>query len=221
MAGSGSASGLRPLPPRPVGSVAGSGGTATASDPARLRKWRNRESWSACLSVRLGGLLDCFANAYIGPAAADIAGHRVVDVGIRRTRVAREQRRSGHDLARLAVAALRDLAVEPGLLDLGAPRCRADCLDGRDLGAADAVDGSDAGTSGDSVHMHGASAAERHAAAKLRASHAKHVAQHPQKRSITVNVDRTIDAVDLNRGGHSYLPAASRPAYAGRPLVRR
>ena len=36
--------------------------------------------------------------------------------------VACEQRRSGHDLPRLAVAALNDLAVEPGLLDLGARR---------------------------------------------------------------------------------------------------
>ena len=37
-------------------------------------------------------------------------------------RVAREQRRGRHDLARLAVAALRHLAVEPGLLDPGARR---------------------------------------------------------------------------------------------------
>ena len=44
-----------------------------------------------------------------------------------------EQRRGGHDLARLAIAALRHLAVEPGLLDLGAGRRRADRLDGRDL----------------------------------------------------------------------------------------
>jgi hypothetical protein len=36
-------------------------------------------------------------------------------------RVALEQRRSRHDLARLAVAALNDLTVEPGLLDLGPP----------------------------------------------------------------------------------------------------
>jgi hypothetical protein len=34
--------------------------------------------------------------------------------------VARKQRRSGHDLARLAVTALNDLAVEPGLLNLAA-----------------------------------------------------------------------------------------------------
>jgi hypothetical protein len=32
------------------------------------------------------------------------------------------------------------------------------------------------------VEVHGAGAAEYHAATKLRASHAKHVAQHPQER---------------------------------------
>src|SRR5260370_7087483 len=86
---------------------------------------------SASLRARLRGLLDRFANAGIGAAAADVAGHRVVDVGIRRTRVACKQRRSRHDLARLAVAALGDLAVEPGLLDLGARRGLADRLDRR------------------------------------------------------------------------------------------
>jgi len=35
---------------------------------------------------------------------------------------------------------LHDLAVKPGLLDLGARRRRADRLDRRDLGRADAVD---------------------------------------------------------------------------------
>src|SRR6202011_2203870 len=101
---------------------------------------RRSRIMSASLSARLRGLLDRFANADIGPAAADVAGHRVVDIGIGRMRVAGEERRSGHDLARLAVAALNDLPVEPGLLDLGACRRRADRLDRCDLGSADAVD---------------------------------------------------------------------------------
>src|SRR5262252_9022808 len=57
---------------------------------------------SASLPRGLRSLLDRFANADIRAAAADVAGHRVVDVGTGRTRVAREQRRSGHDLAGLA-----------------------------------------------------------------------------------------------------------------------
>src|SRR6516162_10839811 len=151
-------------------------------------------------------MLDCFANADIGTTATDVAGHRVVDIGIRRMRVAGKQRRGGHDLARLAVAALNNLAVEPGLLDLGARCCRADGLDRRDLGSADTVDGGDAGTGGGPVEMHGAGAAERHAAAELRAGHAEHVAQYPEKRRVAVDIDRPIDAVYFDREGHGSIP---------------
>jgi hypothetical protein len=147
-------------------------------------------------------LLDRFANAQIGPAAADVAGHRVVDIGIRRMRVARKQRRSRHDLARLAVAALNDLAVEPGLLDLGARRCRADRLDRRDLRGANAVDIGDAGTGGDAIDMHGAGAAQRHAAAELGAGHAQHVAQHPEERRVAVHIYALCVPIDFNGEGH-------------------
>src|ERR1700720_3619133 len=68
---------------------------------------------SASLSVRLCGLLDRFANADIGPTAADVAGHRVVDIGIRRMWVAGKERRSGHDLAGLTIVALDDLKIKP------------------------------------------------------------------------------------------------------------
>src|SRR4051794_1717996 len=90
-----------------------------------------RRSSSASLTGRLGGLFDCFTDAYIGPTAADVAGHGSIDVGIGRVWPARQQRRSGHDLARLAVTALNDLAVEPGLLDPGAHGGCADRLDRR------------------------------------------------------------------------------------------
>src|SRR5215510_13906490 len=130
---------------------------------------------SSPLALRLRSLFDRFANTDVSPAPADIAGHRVVDIGICRTRVAREQRSGRHDLARLAITTLNDLAVEPGLLDTGAHRGRADCLDGRNLRRADAIDGSDAGTGSDAVDMHGAGAAQCHAAAELCAGHAEHV----------------------------------------------
>src|SRR5262249_11654777 len=98
-----------------------------ATHPERRLETRDdRASWSASLSARLGGLLDRLPNAQIRPAAADVAGHRGVDIGIGRMGIARQQRGGGHDLARLAVAALHDLPVEPGLLDLGACRRRAD-----------------------------------------------------------------------------------------------
>ena len=64
---------------------AGRGRSPMRPGPERRVAMRgDRGSWSASLSARLRGLLDRFANADIGPAAADVAGHRVVDVGIGR-----------------------------------------------------------------------------------------------------------------------------------------
>jgi hypothetical protein len=66
-----------------------------------------------------------------------------------------KKRRSGHDLARVAVGALNDLAVEPGLLHLGTRRCRADGLDRGDLGSANALDRAYARARGSAANMHG------------------------------------------------------------------
>src|SRR4051812_17812853 len=52
-----------------------------------------------------GGLVDRGADALVRAAAADV-GHRFVDVLVGRVRVRLEERDRGHDLARLAVAAL-------------------------------------------------------------------------------------------------------------------
>ena len=87
----------------------------------------------------LGGALDAGANADVRRAATQVAGHRAVDVGVGRMRVAFEQRRRGHDLAGLAIAALRHVELTPGLLQrmLSA---RVEALDRRDLRASDARD---------------------------------------------------------------------------------
>src|SRR5215510_10403600 len=162
----------------------------------------------ASLSARR--LLDRLANARVGPTAADVARHGVLDVGIGRLRLARKECRSGHDLARLAVAALRDLAIDPGLLDPGARRGRADRLDGGDLGAADAVDRGDAGTRRLAADMHRAGAAQRHAAAEFRAGHAEHVAQHPEERGIAVDIDAVRAAVDFDSERHGLLSFSTR-----------
>ena len=57
-------------------------------------------------AVILGRPMDGPADAEIGPAPADVAGHAVVDVGVGRSGVLPEQDGRGHDLPRLAVAAL-------------------------------------------------------------------------------------------------------------------
>src|SRR5215475_13125435 len=103
----------------------------------------------------------------------------------------------------LAVAALHDLPLEPGFLDLGARHCPADDLDRGDLGVAYTVDGSDAGPGGDPVDVYGAGSAQRHPAAELRAGHAQHVPQHPEQRDI--DIEAVIIFVDLDREDHNVL----------------
>ena len=55
------------------------------------------------------------------------------------------------------------------------------------------------------VDMHGAGAAQGHAAAELGAGHAEHVAQHPQQRRVAVDIDLMRCAVDLQRESHGCL----------------
>ena len=58
---------------------------------------------------------------------------------------------------------------------------------------------------GCAVDMHGTGAAQRHATAEFRAGHAEHVAQHPEKRRIPVDIDTVPVAVDVDGEGHGVL----------------
>src|ERR1700694_5521220 len=69
------------------------------------------------------GALDSVAYARIGATATDVPRHRAVDIAIRRVGLGGKQRRCGHDLARLAIAALRHVQLDPGLLNLPAGGC--------------------------------------------------------------------------------------------------
>ena len=61
---------------------------------------------------------DSGANTLIGAATANITGHRRVNIRIAGVRIGRQQRCCRHDLARLAIAALKDFNSEPGVLHL-------------------------------------------------------------------------------------------------------
>src|SRR2546422_1105720 len=69
----------------------------------------------------------------IGPAAADVTGHGSIDVLIGRPRGLGEETSGLHDLAALAISALRDVQAAPRRLHSHTDRCRSDRLDGRDL----------------------------------------------------------------------------------------
>src|SRR3954454_23539722 len=84
---------------------------------------------------QLSGAMHRFANSDVRAAAAEIAVHRGVDVAVRWFGLAREERAGRHDLARLAVAALRDIDLLPGNLD-GMGSVLGDSFNGGDALAA-------------------------------------------------------------------------------------
>src|SRR6266481_5795790 len=57
--------------------------------------------------------LDALANPLVGTATADVSGHHFVDIGIAWLPIRFQKCARGHDLPRLAVAALGDFATEP------------------------------------------------------------------------------------------------------------
>src|SRR3989475_9004666 len=96
-------------------------------------------------------------------------------------RLGREQGGGGHDLAGLAVAALDDLEIEPGLLHPAAGRSFPRRLDGRDGFARGSGHRRDAGADRPAIEMHRAGSAQRRAAAELGAGQSDDVAQYPER----------------------------------------
>src|SRR5215471_753092 len=105
------------------------------------------------------GGVDRLAHLLEGAAAADI-GDGVVDVLVRGLRLILQERRHGHDHAGLAIAALRHVVGNPGLLYLvqGAVGT-GQTFDGGDLLAGGFADGHAAGAHRHAVDMDGAGAA--------------------------------------------------------------
>ena len=129
------------------------------------------------------------ADARVGGAAAKIAGHRRVNVGICRFGFVGQQCRGAHELARLAVAALRHVHIAPRLLQRRQLPVLGQALDGRDLRRAHIGYLRLAGTLGLPINVHRARAAHSDAAAILRADHFQTVAQHPQEWRIRFDID--------------------------------
>src|SRR6266478_8011392 len=125
----------------------------------------------------LGREVNGGADTLICPAAAHVAGHRLIDVVVSWLRSSGQQCRGRHDLARLTVAALHNVELEPGLLKGLSDRRLSNCFDRRDDLLADGTDGRYARAPRHAVDVHGAGAAQRDAAAELRTRDAEHIAQ--------------------------------------------
>src|SRR5262249_61481235 len=116
------------------------------------------------------GALDRAHDALIGSAAADIGAHMLDDLVARWLWLLLEQVGGGHDLAGLAVAALRHAFGEPGLLQ-GMARVGREAFDRGDRLAGDLRDLGLAGKRALAVDVHRAGAAQTSAAAELRPRH--------------------------------------------------
>ena len=126
-----------------------------------------------------GRFVDCGADPHVRRAAANVASHRRIDVGIGRFLFPCEQRGSGHDLPRLTIAALRHIELLPCRLDRF-PFSGLESFDRGDLDAGlDRREWKRARARRLPVDMDGAGAAKRHAAAELGAGQLQMIAQDP------------------------------------------
>src|ERR1700751_5547472 len=126
----------------------------------------------------LRGAVDRLADAEVGSATAKIAGHGVVDVCVCRFGVSREERGGGHDLARLAVSALRHLLGDPSALH-HLEGVLPEAFDRSDLLACSARSGKLARAGGWPVNVACAGSAHADSATVFCAGHVEHVTQYP------------------------------------------
>ena len=152
-------------------------------------------------TLDLRGAVDRGADAEVGGAAADVPVHRVVDVGVGRVRVTLDERDRRHDLAGLAVPALRDVELLPRLLH-GVRAVGAEPLDRRDAHAFERARAALAGADGRAVHVHRTRAALAHAAAELGALVVQRVPQDPEQRGVGRDIDGHALTVELETDGH-------------------
>src|SRR5262249_26009736 len=123
-----------------------------------------------------------------GAAAADV-GDLAVDVGVGRLGLGGQQGSDRHDHAGLAVSALRNVVVDPGLLHLVQNPSLGEPLDGRDLLALGGAHRQRARAHGLTVDMHRASTALGYSAPVLGAGQADVLANHPEQRCVRVDID--------------------------------
>src|SRR5882672_1882092 len=172
-----------------------------------LRNWRREIMSAPFLGIRraVRRVLDSLADSHISAAATDVPRHGGVDISIGRLGIGGEQRRRGHDLAGLAIAALRDLELDPGLLDFLAGGGGANGLDRGDALAGCGSDRRNARAHRLAVEVDGARAAQAEAATEFGAGHSEHIAKHPEQRRVVVDIGAAKFAVDCQRMWHLSL----------------
>ena len=159
------------------------------------------------LMMRLScSAVDDVAYEEVSGATAEIAGHGFVDIGVGGVSFLSKQRGCGHDLSGLAIAALRNLFSDPGILDRMWTVC-CKTFDGENSLACRGCDGGLAGAGCNAVDLNGAGSAQTDTAAVFCACHVKQVAEHPEQRHLRIGIYGLLAAVNLKcEPGHCRLP---------------
>src|SRR5258705_10283949 len=123
----------------------------------------------------------------MGPASAEIAGERLLDVGFTRVLAGGQEGRGLHDHAVDAVPALHGLLVDECLLHGMRTLRRAETLQRDDLLCPDRRQRHHAGAHRLPVEMYGADAALGEAAAEARAVESQLVAESVEQRHLGIS----------------------------------
>lgn len=131
------------------------------------------------------GRFDGGFDARISAAAADIALHVGIDVGIAGVLIFGEERSGAHDLARLAIATLGHIVLAPGFLE-GMLAIVGKAFDRRDGFSAQARHGHRAGAYRLAIEVDGAGAALANSAAVFGANQFEIISENPENGSIRI-----------------------------------
>jgi len=147
-------------------------------------------------------------DSQMGPAPAEVAGERLLDVGFTRVLAGGQEGRGLHDHAVDAVAALHGLLVDEGLLYGMRTLRRAETFQRDDLLRPDRRERHHARAHRLAVEMHRAGTALREAAAEARAVECQIVAESVEQRHLGIldgHGDRSAVDIEGNRGGHDQI----------------
>jgi hypothetical protein len=157
----------------------------------------------------MADLLDGRDDVRVGPAATDVAVHRLLDVGISGPDVLLEHRDGGHDLARGAVAALVAVVLDESNLHGVKVIGLADTFDGRDL-VVPVHDGEgETGVDAATVNVDRACSALTVVAAFLGTGQRKVLAEAVEQSSAGVKLESVGLPVDFESEGYRTLSESS------------
>src|SRR4029077_4420153 len=175
---------------------------------------------ASAAALEVGGAVNGGANSLIGAAAADIACHGGIDLGIGGLGGLCEQRGRRHDLSRLAIAALGNVELEPRALYRVAVVGR-ETLDGGDALATRGAPVRHAGAHRRALEVHGAGTPKCHATAVFCAGEPHDVAQHPQQRHVLIDIEPGVPAVEVECDHRFPGPRSAAHAYYTAVPARR